>query len=107
MKKWIGIITGIIVLAGLTVVVLFNFTNIFQASEEESLDEYVSNYEAGSYEEIYESLGEETKEHYDQEDVTERYHKLYEDLGVESQSIEIGRASCRERAEGTVDDVVG
>src|SRR5699024_11957400 len=75
MKKWIGIITGIIVLAGLTVVVLFNFTNIFQASEEESLDEYVSNYEAGSYEEIYESLGEETKEHYDQEDVTERYHK--------------------------------
>ena len=88
MKKWIGIITGIIVLAGLTVVVLFNFTNIFQASEEESLDEYVSNYEAGSYEEIYESLGEETKEHYDQEDVTERYHKLYEDLGVESQSID-------------------
>ena len=87
MKKWIGIIIGIVVLAGLTVVVLFNFTNVFQAGEEESLNEYVSNFEAGGYEDIYESLGEETHEQYDPEDVTERYQKLYEDLGVESQSI--------------------
>lgn len=88
MKKWIGIIIGIVVFAGLAFVVLFNFTNIFQASEDESLNDYISNYEAGNYEEIYESLNEETQDQYDPEDVTERYQKLYEDLGVEAQSIE-------------------
>lgn len=88
MKKWIGIITGIILIAGLTVVVLFNFTNIFQASEEESLNDYTAQFESGDYEEIYESLNQDTQERYAAEDVTERYQKLYEDLGVESQSID-------------------
>lgn len=87
MKKWIGIITGIVVLAGLTVVVLFNFTNVFQAGEDESLNNYVSQYESGEYAEIYESLSEETQAEYSAEDVTERYENLYEDLGVESREI--------------------
>ena len=83
MKKWIGIIIGVIAVLAVTVIVLFNFTNIFQANEDEALNEYVSNFEEGSYEEIYENLSAEHREEYSAEDVTERYEKFYEDLGVE------------------------
>src|SRR5699024_8166722 len=88
MKKWIGISISVLALLGITVFVLFNFTNVFQASEDESLNNYVSQYESGEYAEIYESLSEETQAEYNAEDVSERYQKLYEDLGVESRSIE-------------------
>lgn len=88
MKKWFGIIIGIVVLAGVIVVVLPNFTNIFQASEDESLNDYISNYEAGDYEKIYENLSTESKEEFSAEDVTSRYEKLYEDLGVETREID-------------------
>lgn len=88
MKKWIGISISVLALLGITVFVLFNFTNVFQASEDESLNNYVSQYESGEYAEIYESLSEETQAEYNAEDVTERYENLYEDLGVESQSID-------------------
>ena len=87
MKKWIGIIIGVIAVLAVTVIVLFNFTNIFQANEDEALNEYVSNFEEGSYEEIYENLSAEHREEYSAEDVTERYEKLYEDLGVEKREI--------------------
>ncbi|WP_052255215.1 penicillin-binding transpeptidase domain-containing protein [Salinicoccus sp. YB14-2] len=87
MKKWIGIIIGVIAVLAVTVIVLFNFTNIFQANEDEALNEYVSNFEEGSYEEIYENLSAEHREEYSAEDVTERYEKFYEDLGVEKREI--------------------
>ena len=87
MKKWIGIIIGAAVVLAVAAVVLFNFTNVFQASEAASLDDYVSNFEAGNYEEIYENLGAETQDKYDTEDVTNRYIKFYEDLGVETREI--------------------
>lgn len=87
MKKWIGIIIGVIAVLAVTVIVLLNFTNIFQANEDEALNEYVSNFEEGSYEEIYENLSAEHREEYSAEDVTERYEKFYEDLGVEKREI--------------------
>ncbi|MCD2137931.1 penicillin-binding transpeptidase domain-containing protein [Salinicoccus halitifaciens] len=88
MKKWIGIIIGGIVLLAAAAFLLINYTNIFQAGEEAALDDYVSQYEAGNYEEIYESLHIDRQERYGPEEVTERYEKLYEDLGVESRSID-------------------
>src|SRR5690625_3199718 len=87
MKKRIGIITGIIALLAAGAFLLLNYTDIFQADAEAALDDYVSHYENGDYEEIYESLHSDRQERYAPEDVIERYEKLYEDLGVESRSI--------------------
>ncbi|CAM4323332.1 penicillin-binding transpeptidase domain-containing protein [Lacicoccus alkaliphilus] len=88
MKKWIGVIIGVLAILGAAVFLMFNFTDIFQADEEEALAAYVSHYEDGNYEEIYETLSAGTRDRYAPEDVTERYEKLYGDLGVESRSID-------------------
>lgn len=87
MKKWIGIVIGVLAAGAVLLFVLFNFTDILQANEEEAMEDYVSQYEAGDYEAIYESLNEGTQDKYDPEDVAGRYEKLYEDLGVEARSI--------------------
>ncbi|GAB3062847.1 penicillin-binding transpeptidase domain-containing protein [Salinicoccus sesuvii] len=87
MKKLLWSIPVIVILLAVGLYFLMT-SDLFQKSEEETLNAYTEAYQNGEYTDIYPLLDASSKENYSEAEVVERNQQLFDSLGVESASLE-------------------
>ncbi|MFC3418786.1 penicillin-binding transpeptidase domain-containing protein [Salinicoccus hispanicus] len=83
MKKFLWSIPVIVIILAVGLYFLMT-SDLFQKSEEETLNQFTEAYQNGDYADIYPLINASSKENYSEAEVVERNQQLFDSLGVET-----------------------